>query len=329
MRRPTVCAAFLLAASSAAAQAPSGVGLVRVLGPHAAQVLAPVSGRVGALVAIPDGHSAAEYGLSALQPGIGRLRGSPEDILAFGAAHPELPVEVMPPLHTLLMNAGIWTRSGLARSLRGIDGTGAAVGIVDTGIDPTLADFHDPTTKKSRIAWVLDLSMKPAGLHPELEQKFGVKDSSGTLLLGAVFTGDEIDALSTNGGSIPGDPNGHGTHVTSIAAGNGGGGSYIGMAPKATIIVARVTRDASGTIENDDTLLGAQFVFDRADSMGLPIAANFSLGTDFGPHDGTTLWEQAIAGFAGPQHPGHAVIAAMGNSGSMVGFCETTDLNWL
>ncbi|HSQ63730.1 MAG TPA: S8 family serine peptidase [Polyangiaceae bacterium] len=317
MRR-SLFAAIVFAASTAAAQAPSGVGLVRVLGPRAASVLAPVSGQVGALVAIPEGHAAVEYGLIPFQPGLGRLRGSPGDVLAFGAAHPELAVEVMPPLHTLLMNAQIWTRAGLARDERGADGSGAAVGIVDTGIDPTLADFHDPTTKKSRIAWLLDLSMKPAGLHPDLEKQYGIKDSSGTLVQGAVFTGDEIDALAAKGGIIPTDPNGHGTHVASIAAGNGGGGPYVGMAPKATLFIARVTRDASGTIENDDTLLGAQFVFAQADALGLPIAANFSLGTDFGPHDGTSFWEQSIAAFAGPSHPGHAVVAAMGNSGSIV-----------
>ena len=47
------------------------------------------------------------------------------------------------------------------------------------------------------------------------------------------------------------------------------------------------------------------------------MVVNLSLGTDFGPHDGTTLWEQAIASFVGPEHPGHAIVAAAGNSGSI------------
>ncbi len=318
MRRSLLCAACVLAASQAAAQAPSGAGVVRVLGPYATNVLAPVAGDIGALVAIPEGHTAGEYGLVPYVPGFGRMRGTPSSVVAFGAAHPELALELMPPVHALLQNAQIWTQAVLARTLKGIDGTGAAVGIVDTGIDPTLADFHDPNTNKSRIAWLLDLSMKPAGLHPELEAQYGIQDGNGTLVLGAVYTGDEIDALIKNGQVAPTDPNGHGTHVASIAGGNGGGGNYIGMAPKAALIIARCTRDASGTFDAGDILTGTKFVFDRADFMHVPVAANLSLGTSFGPHDGTSLWEQALASFAGPTQPGHVVVAAMGNSGSIV-----------
>ena len=321
MRRRSVLLAVALglgAARPAAAQLPSGIDVVRVLGPRATSVLAPKSGRLSALVAIPSGKSAADLGVVEVAPGIGWLTGGPSALLAFGAAHPGVHVEVPGPLHTLLANAQVITRAQLARDLRGADGSGAAVGIVDTGIDPTLADFRDPTTNKSRIAWMLDLSMKPLGLHPELEDKFGARDDQGNLTNGAVLTGDDIDDLIAQNQPIPEDPNGHGTHVASIAAGNGGGTKYIGMAPKATLVIARVTRDASGTIDNGDTLDGASFVFDRAAALNMPLAANFSLGTDFGPHDGNTLWEQTIASYAGPNQPGHAVVAAMGNSGSIV-----------
>ncbi len=239
-------------------------------------------------------------------------------MLAFGAAHPDVHVEVAGPLHTLLAKAQNITRVGIARMTRNATGEGAAVGIVDTGIDPTLADFRDPVTHKSRIAWLIDMSMKPLGLHADLEKKYGVVDDQGNVTSGAVMTGDEIDALIAKNQPIPQDPNGHGTHVASIAAGNGGGTAYIGMAPKATLVVARVTRDASGTIDNGDTLQGAAFVFDRAAALGMPLAANFSLGTDFGPHDGNTLWEKTLASFAGANQPGHAIVAAMGNSGSIV-----------
>ena len=318
MRRSLIVVALGLCATSAAALPPSGLGVVRVLGPRAEAVLAPKSHRLTALVAIPSGRAARDFGLVEIAPGIGRLSGSAPTLLAFGAAHPELQVEVPGPLHTLLANAQVITRADEARKIRGATGAGAAVGIVDTGIDPTLADFRDPTTHKSRIAWMLDMSMKPLGLHADLEREFGATDDQGNVTNGAVLTGDDIDMLIAQGQPIPQDPNGHGTHVTSIAAGNGGGTAYIGMAPEATLIIVRASRDASGSFDDGDTLTGAAFVYDRAAALGMPVAANFSLGTDFGPHDGNTLWEKTLASFVGPSMPGHAFVAAVGNSGSIV-----------
>jgi subtilisin family serine protease len=122
----------------------------------------------------------------------------------------------------------------------------------------------------------------------------------------------------TDGGKIPTDTSGHGTHVTSIAAGNGGaGGLYVGGAPNAQIVFARVTRDVTESFILDDVLTGVSFLFDRAAAMNLPMAANLSLGTDFGPHDGSMSWEKALASFVGSDAPGHALIIAAGNSGSI------------
>ncbi len=319
MRRLLALTAMVMALPAvAAAQPPGGVAMVRLMGSHAREAFAPVSGQIGALVKLPAGTHAADLGLDAVAPGIGRLRGDPQTVVAFGAAHPDLQVEVSPPLHTLLLFAQKWTHVDIARKQRGADGAGTLVGIADTGLDPTLPDFRDPVTNKSRVAWMLDLSMKPLGKHPELEDKYGVKDQNGVLQKGAVLTGADIDELMSTGDVLPEDDNGHGTHVASIAAGNGGGTPYIGMAPNAGLIIVRVTRDASGTIENDDSLRGAQFIFDRGDAMGMPVVANFSLGTDFGSHDGNSLWEQTLASYVGPDHPGHALVAAAGNSGSIL-----------
>ena len=66
-----------------------------------------------------------------------------------------------------------------------------------------------------------------------------------------------------------------------------------------------------------DLQRGAQFLFDRADFMKKPIAVNLSLGTGFGPHDGTMAWEQVLASYVGPSQPGHAIAAAAGNTGSI------------
>jgi hypothetical protein len=81
--------------------------------------------------------------------------------------------------------------------------------------------------------------------------------------------------------------------------------------------VARITAAGSEDIGNDELLRGVKFLFDRADAMQQPVVVNLSLATAFGPHDGSTSWEQTLASYVGPGHPGRAIVAAAGNSGSI------------
>jgi len=297
---------------------PSGASVLRVLGPSARQALAASkTGPLGALVAIPTGTSAASLGVRQVAPGIGVLRGEPNDLLGFAGAHPDIRMEVSPPLHLLMDTAGTWTHATFARNKYGLDGSGALVGVADTGIDITHPDFLD-ATGHTRVLWMLDLSQKPLGLHPDLESQFGIKDANGNLVAGAVYDSDDINALLASRGPGPVDEVGHGSHVASIAAGNGGGTPYIGIAPKAGIVVARVTRAGSESIDNDDLIDGVGFLFDRGDALGKPIAVNLSIGGDFGSHDGLMLWEQTLAANVGADKPGHALVVAAGNSGSIV-----------
>jgi subtilisin family serine protease len=308
---------------------PNGAALVHMLGARAAETLAPNTGMIGALVAIPKGHRAEDYGLEPVAPGIGRLRAPAARIEDFGFAHPELRVEVAPPLHTLLDRVGVWVGADVARRERGMDGKGVMVGVADTGLDVTSPEMLD-ANGKSRVAWMLDLSLVPLGVHADLENKFGIADAAGGPITGgAVLSNDMVDVLlkqiasgacvETNGKKCaPSDEIGHGTHVTGIAASRGAGGKFPGIAPAADIVFVRVTRGKSDGIENDDLVRAVEFMFDRADAMKRPMVVNLSLGSDFGPHDGTFLWEQTIASHIGPDHPGRAVVAAAGNSGSIL-----------
>ncbi len=297
---------------------PHAASVVRVLGPSAERIFAPVSGQLGALVALPAGQRAEDLGLTPVVPGIARLRGSRQDLLSFSDAHPGVHVEIAPPLHPLLDNAGKWVQADIGRFLKNVNGTGVLVGVADTGLDITHPDFIDETGH-TRVAWMLDLSLAPRGNHPELEQKFGITQN-GALVAGAVLASGEIDNVLFNNINGPTDTIGHGTHVTSIATGNGGlktHSPYVGMAPGAKIIFVRVTRDASESIENDDLIRAVQFIYDRADFEKKPVSLNLSLGSDFGPHDGTFLWENVLASYVGPDKPGHALVVAAGNSGSI------------
>jgi subtilisin family serine protease len=310
---------FLAAPSPARAESPCGAGLVQLLGPRAQAVFAPGADRLAAVAKLPPGTSAEALGLEPLVSGFARLHATPSALVAFAGAHPEAPLELYPPLHTLLDKSGQWTGAFAAHTTKGVDGTGVLVGVADTGLDVSHPDLIDRATGKSRVAWLLDLSLKPVGLYPDLEQKYGIKDAAGNVLAGAVLQGVDIDSLLAQKARAPQDEVGHGTHVTSIAAGNGGdAATYVGVAPKATIVFARVTRDSSDSINNDDLLSGVGFIFDRADAIGKPVSVNLSLGSDFGPHDGSMSWEQVLASYVGPAHPGHALSIAAGNSGSVV-----------
>ncbi|HEX3346002.1 MAG TPA: S8 family serine peptidase, partial [Polyangiaceae bacterium] len=304
----------------ASARPPDGAELVRLLGARAQKAFAPPgSPGMGAVVTLPPGTSASDVGLAAAAPGFASLWGSPGTIVAFADAHPSMHVEVAPPLHMLLDTARVYVTASLAND-SGLDGRGVLVGVADTGLDVTHPDFIDEAGH-TRVAWLLDLSAPPLGKWPDLEQEYGSTDSDGNLVAGAVWAGSDIDALLSTGdpsqlAQLPQDEIGHGTLVTDCAAGNGlqGRSGYIGVAPKATLLIARIYPKGGGGVGNDELLSGVKFLFDRADSMNQPVVVNLSSGTDFGPHDGTMSWEQVLASHVGAQLPGHALVASAGNS---------------
>lgn len=102
------------------------------------------------------------------------------------------------------------------------------------------------------------------------------------------------------------DPDGHGTHVAGIAAGNGflSARLYTGMAPAAKLLIGKTNFSTVDIVEAADDL----FVF----ANDSPVALNLSLGTPMGPHDGTSGFESAIDALAA-QGPRRIVAAAAGN----------------
>ncbi len=273
------------------------------------------SARIPTLVALPAGQDAQSLGLVPVAPGYAALFASPDALTTFAASHPDLRVTWAPPRRPLLDKVDGWIGGSAFRNATGETGKGAVVGIVDTGVDVSHPDLRT-ADGHTRIAWLIDLSRAPAGLHPDLEATYGCNAPDFRC---AVYDAADIDRLLADGiiGDDPDDAFGHGTHVASLAAGNGLGSAtprFIGVAPEASLVVARVTRDGSGNIYDSDILLGTRFVFDRAAALGQPAVTNLSLGNDFGPHDGSSPLEQALAAYVGPTHPGRAIVVAAGNS---------------
>ncbi len=305
-----------------------GAHYVHLFGRHAERLLAPQARELVALARIPPGHTAAEFGMDAVAPGIGRVKATVAALDSFANAHPGMGLEIASPLHPLLDRVGAFVMATAAREARHADGSGVMVGVADTGLDVLHPEMRD-AQGHSRVAWLLDFSLPPQGIYPDLESRFAVADPSKPgSTLGAVFDRAMIEkkiADVASGACVetstapcaPTDEAGHGTHVTGIAASTGIDGKYPGIAPLADIVFVRVASAITGEIDNDNVLRAVDFMFDRADAESRPMVVNLSLGSDFGPHDGTLLWEETLASHVGSAHPGHIMVAAAGNSGSI------------
>jgi subtilisin family serine protease len=185
---------------------------------------------------------------------------------------------------------------GAGPAFSGLNGAGVLVGLVDTGADLDHGDFQD-ASGNTRIVRVWD-------------QTDADGPAPGPFGYGSEWNAAQIDADLAR--QI--DDDGHGTHVLGIAAGDGSatGGStpahtYAGMAPKADLVVVRTT------FADTDILDGVAYVMNTATALGKPVVVNLSLGSLYGPKDGTSPFETGIAALTGP---GRIVVVAAGNDGN-------------
>jgi len=271
------------------------------------------AGGVPLIVHAPGGARAPEL-VSVGDFAVGELPAA--RLLELSAAHPTWKFDWAPPRHVLLDRIEGWVHAASVREQTQTSGKGVVVGVVDTGVDLGHGDLRN-AAGKTRVAWLLDISRSPQHLHEELEATYGCNQKPGC----AVYAAADLDALSSNAiaGDEPTDDAGHGTHVASLAAGNGLASPtprYIGVAPEATYVVARVER-GDGSIYDADVLRAVQFVFDRAEALGMPAVVNLSLGSDFGAHDGSSALEVGLSSFVGPTFPGRAIVVAAGNSAGL------------
>jgi subtilisin family serine protease len=271
------------------------------------------------VVELPEGARAPE-GFVPIAGGLGVLDLDPARLHALARERTDLVFDWAPPRRLLMDRADELVRATSFRNDTGLTGRGVVVGIVDSGIDPTHPDLRG-ADGRSRILWWLDFSRGPAGRHPELEAELGCAGDDGAGRC-AVLDGNDVEELLVNGepADDPADAMGHGTHVASLAAGNGLSSDpprFVGVAPEASLIVVRAVRPGGG-IFDADILKATRFVFDRASEASLPAVVNLSLGSDFGGHDGTSGLELGLASMVGPAFPGRAIVVAAGNSAGLV-----------
>lgn len=234
------------------------------------------------------------------------------------ATRADIRVEERRIFHAVLDRAAPFIGAIAARQATGLTGQKTLVGVVDTGADFRHRDLRNPDGT-TRLRGLLDLRIADDGRHAQLGS-FG----------GAVYDRSEIDAqlFADATGTVATPPvaelddDGHGTHVSSIAAGNGSAtgnglaaGRYVGIAPEADLLVVQ-TRDVNGNLTDANILAGCSFLVAEQAALGQPLVVNLSLGGPGGPHDGSTNVEVALDQLFPRDQPGRALIVAAGNDGA-------------
>lgn len=181
-------------------------------------------------------------------------------------------------------------------------GKGVIIGIVDVGFQPDHPAFKDKTGTKNRVVrfWDqrVDTGAPPAGYN------YGTLHTNVTGL-----------AYVDSSGS-------HGTHVAGIAAGSGyqtPNFNQAGVATEAELVWVNI-KNSNDTIPegarsdyllaNPSIIDGFDYIFKYADSVGKPAVINLSWGMHTGPHDGTSLFDQALDGLVGA---GKIIVGSAGN----------------
>lgn len=206
----------------------------------------------------------------------------------------ELGAEVHHTMDVARAEAGADLVRNAAQGLdRAYKGNGVVVGVVDQGFEYTHLDFkaEDGTTPRVKCAW----NQKYNPNNPDTPDKFNYGTEYRTWnQMNAVDCDYQYDAF-------------HGSHVAGIAAGADMKTPYYGVATQSDLVF--VTYDTTA----DQIVDGVKYIFDYADRVGKPCVVNLSLGMHAGPHDGTSLTDQALDALSGP---GHIIVGAIGNEGT-------------
>ena len=190
----------------------------------------------------------------------------------------------------------------------GLTGQGVLVGIVDSGIDLTNADFRneDGTTRIAALWDQADREYTSEEINEFLNAEWTVQPAVRPPL------------------SV--DSSGHGTAVAGIAAGNGRGSEgrrYRGAAPESELVIVKMKSPQPGGFPSTTELMtGVDYLIRKAQEMRMPVAVNVSFGNTYGPHDGSSLMEQYLNDVSAIWK--NVICIGTGNEGTAAGHAAGT-----
>lgn len=186
------------------------------------------------------------------------------------------------------------------------NGTGVLVGIYDSGIDWKHPDFRKSDDQtKSRIVSIWDQTLTAqAGETAPVGFATGVEYTKAQIE-------DELDGTPT-GFVRENDTNGHGTHVSGTAAGNGSAFTdkrHKGFSSDADIVFVK---GGNGSFPTTNTINALTYFKNVATALNKPIVVNMSIGGQSSAHDGTSSHEVAVNSFT-TSGAGRVVVISAGN----------------
>jgi len=228
----------------------------------------------------------------------------------------------------------VWNQSGSGFS--GYTGRGVIVGIIDTGIDIKHQNFRTAAANNpTRIMKIWDQTLTAQGGEtvPGPIASASIAISPTPLGYGVEYdTGQINDTLQNAHPAIAVrhvDDDGHGTHVTGIAAGDGSqsgnchlGFHYIGVAPEADIIMVRMwglsttDKGTPPTSPNSFLIDAIRYILNEAANAHKPVAINLSLGGFTDQLDGTSSSCKAVDALLNANTAGTSIVFTAGNQGT-------------
>jgi endonuclease G len=199
-------------------------------------------------------------------------------------------------------------------------GDRALVAIIDDGIDVLHHAFLDGSGH-SRIVGIWD--QRGSGESPP-GFDFGTYYSDEQIAGYVEKNGDPAATTTPIPAALTRNPDGHGTHVASIAAGRGAGAFAGGVAPDARLLIV-ISGGGEATGYSKAHLAALTFIDQTASSLGLPVVVNVSQGMNAGAHDGKSLVEVAFDEFSkGGRTPGRVIVKSAGNERDTNGHAEVS-----
>ncbi|MFP4543332.1 MAG: S8 family peptidase [Candidatus Kapaibacterium sp.] len=209
-------------------------------------------------------------------------------------------VDTGSPVYSLMDS--VYAHTGLYEMLPSLEkhpgkyiGKNVIMGIVDIGFDYTHPAFTDGTATRIKSVW----EQKKSGTAPE-GFDYGNEITHPDSLLAAYSDGTNY----------------HGNHVASIAAGYPPDGAerLRGIAYGTDLYFVSIKPEPEDWISTSSVEIvdGINYIFQKAEVENKPAVVNLSWGVSTGPHDGSSLFNQACDALTGP---GKLLVISAGNNG--------------
>ncbi len=252
--------------------------------------LAPAEGGQKRLAAAPALDEAGELAEAEAEEAEDEAQRASRDTLRFRA-----------PLRKVSLPAGAARR--MEYTAQGLpEATATLVGVIDDGINPLHSAFREAGGgTRVDFAWVQDAAAPSGSTTVPFGRELTKAEIDAELAAGPKPEIDSLAALglvdfTRAGVHTVAQRLSHGTHVASLAAGDGP--DHLRLLT--VQLPAAVTMATSGAFMSPFVLAGAAHILDRAFLMSLaegfpiPVVINFSYSLSGGPHNGLHFLERAI-----------------------------------